>query len=570
MISRRILVAVALLCAVSAPSYAQKTKAMLNTEISVNFPDNTVGFITPSELRNTTLDIVNSIMPAAPVVAGNLACFSGTTGLLQDCGSSPLSLVISAANVTYTAPYSNAVSETQSAYNSQRVSINDFGGVGDGSTNNDSAFLHAMAQTPPIAVDIPCGTYNVTQIIITQPTALIGRGSCSVIRSTTANLSVIHVNASLLGVTIRDLTIDRTTTATSGGDGIDFSLISDQGRLSNIYFKNQFNGLDIGNTGFSFANNLSLIGNVNNGLNATNGAAGAAGVQWQLDNIVAQANGLNGFLFTCNGTGSMSLGQHKGLASFSNGAKGLVYQGSSTCPINGVRLIDSFFGADGNAEVLLDTFGAFPHTLTHVTMEASTASAPCLSVTVNNPAVSVVNSTANACAGNGITSAGPTLGVIGGNYSNNVGIGISVTGASTIRIVGAKIGGSPQTNGITLAAAAINGVVADNDVSGTGGNITNSSSGTTLRINDNTGYNPVGLTAGTSTGTSASTITAGPSPETHYITQSANFNAVIKSGATSLCTVPSATVPCVIQLGPNEAYTVTWTTTQPTYSKFVH
>lgn len=69
--------------------------------------------------------------------------------------------------------------------------------------------------------------------------------------------------------------------------------------------------------------------------------------------------------------------------------------------------------------------------------------------------------------------------------------------------------------------------------------------------------------------TNASTITAAP-PETHYITQSATFNAVVKSGSTTLCTVPSATVPCVVDLGPNESYSVTWSTTQPTYSKFVH
>lgn len=104
-----------------------------------------------------------------------------------------------------------------------------------------------------------------------------------------------------------------------------------------------------------------------------------------------------------------------------------------------------------------------------------------------------------------------------------------------------------------------------------------SNSGTPNVIAYNSGYNPVGYTAGTSTGISTSVITAGASPETHYITQSANFNAVVAKctllacgTSTNLCTVPSATVPCVLDLGPNESYKVTWSTTQPTYTKDIH
>lgn len=84
----RFLIALALLGYV-VPAHAQKTKAALNTEITTNWPDNTTGAITPSLLRSTVADVVNSIMPTAPVVSGNLACFNGTTGLLQDCGSAP-------------------------------------------------------------------------------------------------------------------------------------------------------------------------------------------------------------------------------------------------------------------------------------------------------------------------------------------------------------------------------------------------------------------------------------------------------------------------------------------------
>lgn len=95
MIVRRFIAALALLCAVS-PAYAQKTKAQLSQEITLTLPDNTQGAITPAGVRGLQNDIINSIMPTAPVISGNFACFNGTTGLLQDCGNSPgtLTLVI--------------------------------------------------------------------------------------------------------------------------------------------------------------------------------------------------------------------------------------------------------------------------------------------------------------------------------------------------------------------------------------------------------------------------------------------------------------------------------------------
>lgn len=85
-----------LACVLGATAaHAQKTKAEISAEITTLFPDNTVGAITPLALRTVTNDLATSIMPTAPVVSGNLACFSGTTGLLQDCGvAPPLSAVV--------------------------------------------------------------------------------------------------------------------------------------------------------------------------------------------------------------------------------------------------------------------------------------------------------------------------------------------------------------------------------------------------------------------------------------------------------------------------------------------
>jgi hypothetical protein len=122
MISRRIFAAVTLLCLV-APVHAQKTKSQIDAEITTNFPDNNVGAITPQILRGVTSDIVNSIMPTAPVVSGNLACFNGTTGLLQDCGSSPTPNAITALTGDGTATGPGSVAFTLATVNSNTGSF---------------------------------------------------------------------------------------------------------------------------------------------------------------------------------------------------------------------------------------------------------------------------------------------------------------------------------------------------------------------------------------------------------------------------------------------------------------
>lgn len=86
---RKILALFTLLLAVVSPVHAQSTKAALQTEINTPFADNTTGLITPSKMRTVPSDIVNSIMPTAPVVSGNPTCFNGTNGLLKGCGVAP-------------------------------------------------------------------------------------------------------------------------------------------------------------------------------------------------------------------------------------------------------------------------------------------------------------------------------------------------------------------------------------------------------------------------------------------------------------------------------------------------
>lgn len=78
---KRILAALALLCVLVAPSYAQKTKAALTSEINTNWPDNSSGAITPAILRLTVIDIINSYVDW-------LTC-TGTGGIVFWSGGVP-------------------------------------------------------------------------------------------------------------------------------------------------------------------------------------------------------------------------------------------------------------------------------------------------------------------------------------------------------------------------------------------------------------------------------------------------------------------------------------------------
>jgi hypothetical protein len=99
--SRALSFAVGILLALSVatPAVAQKTKAQLNTAVGTTFPDQTTGQITPSGVRAFQNDVINSIMPTAPVGNNNFASFDGTTGLLKDSGISSSSQFVANANI---------------------------------------------------------------------------------------------------------------------------------------------------------------------------------------------------------------------------------------------------------------------------------------------------------------------------------------------------------------------------------------------------------------------------------------------------------------------------------------
>jgi hypothetical protein len=156
--------------------------------------------------------------------------------------------------------------------------------------------------------------------------------------------------------------------------------------------------------------------------------------------------------------------------------------------------------------------------------------------------------------------------LINNNQSNSAGIGdITLSGGSFNKIIGNMSSMANSTSVSLLETNSSNNNTIEHNTLQQGATLI----GAGTRAVYNQGYNPVGVIGPTTVGASPATITAGQSPETHYITQSATNTANVAM-AGKVLGILSAGTTLVVQLDPGGAYLVTWTTTAPTYVKAVH
>lgn len=455
-----------------------------------------------------------------------------------------------------------------------------------GSIDSTSAINSAAASS--LYVFFPPGTYKISSAI-TPPLSsrFIGSGyQGTTLKTTSAACNILAISNGF--VTVEDIAFASSSTCSSGAF---IALSAGNFTGKNLYATGAFNCLTIGTASSSVNVAVVLID------------------QLQCINTVAST----GVSIVVNNTGGGNIEMRNIFMNNSSGARpfahiNLINSPDFTCvdcnilsasndlyvnPGNGQSVVSTnFIGgfldqASSSAANFLPTGTGFIGRSRFLGTWFYCANSSCSGFTVTTAGTSTVDGLECAFCdifGNSVVSTNGVAFTQGaGTAIKNVSInggriagwanGITINGLTSGSIRTAKIGASSfpaNTVGVSLSGTIGTLSITTNDLTGNTTSLTNSSTPTLLTISDNPGYNPVGLTAGTSTGTSASTISAGPSPETHYITQSATFNAAVKSGATTLCTVATATIPCVIQLGPNESYSVTWATTQPTYSKYIH
>jgi len=248
------LLELALLEPTSAACVGPCTKAQITTDIGINWPDNTTQQITPSLLRSTVSELLNSYVDANGTTT--LACsanqwiaglptlstatclqpaFTNISGVISPAQSIIQSVftrtgaVIAVAGdynssqINTTSSLTGGVLRTQLTKNGDVINAADFGVVCDGSTVNTTAWATAVAALPSTGgiLDVPRGICIGT-VVLNKPIIFRGQGwsnsgstgTCgSEIRSTAAADNVILISSQ--GVQVRDLCVTSSVAAGS-------------------------------------------------------------------------------------------------------------------------------------------------------------------------------------------------------------------------------------------------------------------------------------------------------------------------------------------------------------------
>lgn len=198
-------------------------------------------------------------------------------------------------------------------------------------------------------------------------------------------------------------------------------------------------------------------------------------------------------------------------------------------------------------------------------------------VSVTGYSISNVNVIANSQIGIsvgsfGVSGSGCTDGTINGNRIKNNGSGGTTFDGLTLfeNTTGTVISGNrindtqatkTQRYGINVFDSTVDATISNNDLTGNKtGSLNNTGAATSLRVSNNNGYNPIGITGSTALGASPATYTAGITPEFVYVGGAAGTS-ITKNG---FGVNYSTTSGGVYYLDPGESIIVTYTPTAPT------
>lgn len=234
-----------------------------------------------------------------------------------------------------------------------------YGADPTGQTDSFNAIKQALDNEK--IVIIPPGDYKVSDTLIVQGSGKKFRGAgsfCTKLIATNPNKPVIKVATGHYNIEVSGLTVDRSVTAQTGGNGVEDSGVSSFHVIRDLEIHNQFQGLVLGPTDYGVVQNCIILSGYGDGVEMFNTTAFSA-CQWQVSNMLCSFNNGNGFfVHTTPGAGHMSIGEWTGINTFSNSQQGIAVVGTSPAAVNGFRLSGSFLGADGSSELLLNTFGA--------------------------------------------------------------------------------------------------------------------------------------------------------------------------------------------------------------------
>lgn len=319
-----------------------------------------------------TLRALTSTTPSTQVVLGYTTAGEGggtftynaadTTTLDNSC-----TIFVDASNHRWYRQYSGP------------INVQWCGALGDGSTDDVTALRAALAIGPSVFVP-PSATCYMTSgslTISTNQTLTGDQPNTSCIKGSTGNaatpLIVVPSHTPFSSpnnnITVANLTLDRTTAATAGGDGIQFAYYANNTTLSNLVVQNQYNGISVSSADKSTIINVLSTANYNHGVLLTSTSTYPT-IQWNMSNVFSTNNNATGFKATATSgatgggscatpasTGAGSMGTWTNLATFANVSYGIDIEGLSTSDcLQGFRLVGGFFGQDGNDEIHLNNY----------------------------------------------------------------------------------------------------------------------------------------------------------------------------------------------------------------------
>lgn len=323
--------------------------------------------ISSGSARDAAVTAASSAQNAKDNIEATIAAWaidtsdSGITSVVSDTGSDTRSLL----DTTYAKRLDSGNRGVPRIFN-----VTDYGAVGNGSTNS-TAGIQAAIDAAGVAgggtVFLPSGIYQTTSALLlgaTPGVRLVGAGRGNTwIRASDTTSNVIEVtNAAYIA--IGDLSITRNARGTTGS-GIVYSGPGEAAYndLFNLHILDQYRGIHAMACTFGFMRKVVVEGCSGDGLFFTNSATTGA-IQWELDGILSQRNGGNGFrVYAQNlGVGQITMGSWRGIYTFGNSGSGVRLEGVVGCPIYDFRMSDFFVGEDGDSEIYFDTHGGM-HTL---------------------------------------------------------------------------------------------------------------------------------------------------------------------------------------------------------------
>jgi len=294
----------------------------------------------------------------SPTTDGQLLI--GNTGT----GNWSVGTLTAGANVTIT-PGAGTITIASSGGSAGTAFFNvkDFGALGNGSANDSAAIASAIAAMPSTGgvLFFPAGDFRIASTIaLNKPIWLLGAGwNSTTITQTTAN--TVAINMTVAGK-ISDVTISRSVTATSGGNGINTAAGLNELQIIQVRVKNQFVGISAGAGAQNQITACFVLNNNSHGIEFVSNAS-VRTMLWSVSECVSYFNTGAGYYYTnTTGTNNDDGPRFARGGSFANNSYGTFIQGSSGANVGLVTFDTWFSSGDNNTGLYLDTFstGSFP------------------------------------------------------------------------------------------------------------------------------------------------------------------------------------------------------------------